>query len=198
MQSERYRDAGDELAQIVKEFPERQDLAQEITQIRQLAARSMLREIQLCANAGQHQFAQTYLTQFPADGVDGETLQEVRERLERYTAETKRREGIVSRLRQEVGKIVDQNARRLAEEFAAEIATGLNEETVNRLTSFERLESDPTMSPDQKVALAVSGWIIGTAKSTDNFPVAVSLAEIRARVAVPARPDRGQSPASCE
>jgi hypothetical protein len=182
LQSERYPDARDELAQIVKDFPERQDLAQEITQIRQLAAQSMLREIQLRANAGQHYFARTYLAQFPADGVDGETLQDVRERIEKYASETKRREGIVKRIRQEIDKIVDANARRLASEFAAEIEIGLNEETVSRLTSFERLESDSALSPDQKVALAVSGWIIGAAKSVDNFQSAISLAEIRSHI----------------
>jgi hypothetical protein len=157
-------------------------LSQQIGQIRQLAAQSMLREILLRANAGQHQLAQLYLSQFPSDSVDGETLQEVREHLEKYAAEGKRREAIVKRVREEAEKVADAVAKKLAIEFATEIAMGLNEETVNRLTSFERLESDPTLAPEQKVALAMSGWIIGTAKSTDKFPAAVSLAEIRTHV----------------
>ena len=39
LQSERYRDAGEELEQIIKDFPERKDLEEQIRQLRQLGAR---------------------------------------------------------------------------------------------------------------------------------------------------------------
>jgi predicted esterase len=185
MQAERYLDAGNELAQIVKDFPERKDLAELVRQLRQLAARALLAEVQLRANAGQHQIAQlTLLTlsKFPGDSVDGETLQEVRERLEKYALDAKRRESIINQLKAEIAKIGDENGRRLAEEFAVEIATEVNEDAIARLTSFERLASDASMTPEQKVALAISGWIIGTAKATDKFQAAISMAEVRDHV----------------
>ena len=35
------------------------------------------------------------------------------------------------------------------------------------------------MTPEQKVALAISGWLVGANQATDNFQVAVSLAHVR-------------------
>jgi pimeloyl-ACP methyl ester carboxylesterase len=182
LQSERYRDAGDELAQIVKDFPDRKDLEDQIRQLRQLAARSLLKEIQLRATAGQHKLVRSYLSQFPTEGVAGETLQDVRGRLDRYALEDKRRESLIARLGAEIARISDNNGRRLAEQFAVEIAAEVNDDAIGRLTSFERLQDDPAMSPEQKVALAMSGWLVGAAKAIDKFQTAISLAEVRDRV----------------
>ncbi len=50
--SERYRDAGIELEKILKDFPQRQDLQQDIKQLRQFGAKLILSEIQLRAERG--------------------------------------------------------------------------------------------------------------------------------------------------
>lgn len=182
LQSERYHDAREELEQIVKQFPERQDLQQDIRQLRQLAARLVLKEIELRSDAGQHQLARALLSQFPSEGVAGETLQQVRELLDKYADEDARRKAVLDELNAQVAKIADENGRRLAEEFAAEIAKELNEDAVSRLTSFERLADDPKLTAEQKVGLAISGWLVGTNQATDNFQVAVSLASVRDRL----------------
>ncbi|MEX0614134.1 MAG: peptidase, partial [Pirellulales bacterium] len=158
------------------------DLEQDIRQLRQLGARLILKEIQLRAAAGQHELARGLLAQFPAEGVAGETLQQVRELLTQYAAEDERRKHLVDELTAQVGKIADPNGRQLAEAFAKEIAADLNEDAIGRLASFERLADDDELSPDQKVALAISGWLVGANQATDNFQVAVSLAVIRDNV----------------
>jgi hypothetical protein len=179
LQSERYRDAGAELEQIVKDFPDRKDLEQEIRQLRQLGARLILQEIQLRSAAGQHKLAQELLQQFPSEGVSGETLQEVRELLTQYGAEDGQRKTSIDALNAQIAKINDPNGRRLAEEFAKEIEGEVNEDAIKRLASFDRLVDDAAMTPDQKVALAISGWLCGSNQATDNFQVAVSLATVR-------------------
>ena len=55
----------------------------------------------------------------------------------------------------------------------------MNEDAIERLASFERLADDAAMTPEQKVALAISGWLVGANQATDNFQVAVSLAHVR-------------------
>jgi pimeloyl-ACP methyl ester carboxylesterase len=182
LQSERYRDAGTELEQIIKDFPERKDLEQEIRQLRQLGARLILKEIQLRRGAGQHQRSRVLLEHFPSEGVSGETLQQVREWLNEYTAEDARRKMLMEQIGGQVAKIGDENGRRLADEFAKEIAAELNEDAIKRLASFERLLDDAAMTPEQKVALAISGWLVGANYATDNFQVAVSLARVRDQV----------------
>jgi pimeloyl-ACP methyl ester carboxylesterase len=179
LQSERYRDAGQELQQIIKDFPDRKDLEQEVRQLRQLGARLILNEIQLRRLAGQHKRIRGLLEQFPTEGVSGETLQEVRELLNEYAVEDAQRKALIDELNGQIGKIQDPNGRRLAEEFAREIAAEVNEDAIKRLASFERLADDAAMTPDQKVALAISGWLVGANHATDNFQVAVSLANVR-------------------
>ncbi len=81
LQSERYHDAELELAEIIKDFPEHENLNEQIRQLRQLGANLILKEIQLRAKAGQRQLARELLAKFPSEGVAGETLEQVRELL---------------------------------------------------------------------------------------------------------------------
>ncbi len=179
LDSERYRDAGAELEEIIKAFPERKDLQQDVRDLRQLGSKLILKEIQLRSKAGQHQLARNLLSQFPSDGVASETLQQVRELLDKYTAEDTRRKTLIDELNKNVAKIADDNGRRLAEGFAKEIAAEVNEDAIARLASFERLADDAQLAVEQKVALAVSGWLVGANQATDNFQTAVSLAHAR-------------------
>jgi pimeloyl-ACP methyl ester carboxylesterase len=179
LSSERYRDAGAELEEILKAFPERKDLQQDVRQLRQLGAKLILKEIQLRAKAGQHQLARNLLSQFPSEGISSEVLQQVRELLDKYAAADARRKTLVDGLNALVAKIADDNGRRLAEGFAKEIAAEVNEDAIGRLATFERLADDEKFSTEQKVALAVSGWLVGANQATDNFQAAVSLAHAR-------------------
>ncbi len=180
--SERYRDAGIELEQTLKEFPQRQDLQQDIKQLRQLGAKLVVKEIQLRAGAGQHKLVRNLLTQFPSEGVAGETLQQVRELLDKYAAEDARRQKVLDELNAQVASIADENGRKLAEAFVKEITTEANEDAIARLASFERLADDVALKPEQKVALAISGWLVGSNQATDNFQTAVSLAHARDKI----------------
>ncbi|HEX4412921.1 MAG TPA: peptidase [Lacipirellulaceae bacterium] len=179
LDSERYHDAAIELDKVIKDFPQRQDLQQDVKQLRQLGAKLIVKEIQLRAGAGQHQLARTLLSQFPAEGVAGETLQEVRELLEKYATEDTRRKAVLDELDAQVAKISDANGRQLAENFVKEITTEADESAIARLASFERLIDDPALKPEQKVALAISGWLVGANQATDSFQTAVSLAHAR-------------------
>jgi hypothetical protein len=179
LDSERYRDAGAELEAVIKAFPERKDLQQDVRELRRLGSKLILKEIQLRAKAGQHKLARTLLTQFPSDGVASETLQQVRELLANYAKEDARRKNLIDELNKNVAKIADDNGRHLAEAFAKEIAAEVNEDAITRLASFGRLADDDKLSAEQKVALAISGWLVGAPKATENFHTAVSLASAR-------------------
>ena len=182
IQGDRYRDAREELERIVKDFPERKDLEDEIRQLRQLGARRVLAEIKLRADAGQDGLARALLAQFPADGVAGETLAEVRELLAKYDAEDKRRKRVLDELEAQIALLPGENERRLAERFAKEITAEADSDAIGRLASFERLADDAQMTPDRKVALAISGWLVGANQATDNLQVAISLAGVRDKV----------------
>jgi pimeloyl-ACP methyl ester carboxylesterase len=182
LESERYSDAGAELSEIIKAFPERKDLEQDVRELRQLGSKRIFKEMQVWAKAGQHKLVRNLLSQFPSDNVASETLQQVRELLAKYTIEDTRRNALIDELNKNVAKIADANGRRLAEGFAKEIAAEVNEDAISRLASFERLADDAKLSVEQKVALAVSGWLVGANQATDNFQTAVSLAHARDKI----------------
>ncbi len=50
---------------------------------------------------------------------------------------------------------------------------------LGRLASFERLADAKDLTAEQKVALAISGWLVGANDATDDFHLAVSLARVR-------------------
>ncbi|MFO0262193.1 MAG: hypothetical protein ACK53V_11245, partial [Planctomycetota bacterium] len=47
------------------------------------------------------------------------------------------------------------------------------------LAAFVRLSDDATIGAEQKVALALSGWLLGTNSVVENFAVAASLWPVR-------------------
>jgi pimeloyl-ACP methyl ester carboxylesterase len=182
LDSERYRDAQLELEQVVHDFPDMKELSDEAAELHQLGARLALKEIQLRAEVGQVQLARALLSKFPSDGVAGETLQHVRELLANYDTGDQQRKDLLARVNAQVALVKDDNSRHMAEDFAKEIASDADSEALGRLSSFDRLADAADLSAEQKVALAISGWLVGANEATDDFHMAVSLAEARDKV----------------
>lgn len=179
LESERYRDAEQELAEIIQDFPQHEHLNDQINQLRQLGANLVLKEIQLRAQAGQGNLARDLLAKFPTEGVSGTTLEQVRDLLGKYADEDHHKQDLLAELNANVALVTDANNRQLAEDFAQEIAADANADTLGRLASFERLADAKELTAEQKVALAISGWLVGANDATDDFHLAVSLAQVR-------------------
>ena len=179
LQGKRYRDARLELEKIITDFPGLEDRQQEIRQLRQMGARSILEELKLRTRAGQHQLVRTMLDQFSTEEVDGETLQQVRELVKQHESNEARQAALLTQLNDLAGQISDPIHAELTAKFLQEISAGLNSDTVSRFNSFARLVDGSTLTPGQKVALALSGWLVGSNNATDNFAVALSLTEVR-------------------
>ncbi len=60
-----------------------------------------------------------------------------------------------------------------------EILREVNLESVNRLADYQRLRSDESLSAEQRVALALGGWMLGGGSGLDNFATAKSLTRVR-------------------
>src|SRR5690606_30739487 len=48
--------------------------------------------------------------------------------------------------------------------------------------AYLRLADDALLTAEQKVALAISGWLLGSDDATDSFAVAISLMQVRDKV----------------
>lgn len=182
LQSERYRDARRELQAIARDFPEMDDLQDDIRQLRQLGARRILDEIELRREAGQYQLVRALLSNFPGEEVAGATLERVRELLSEDDRRAERRQRVVDLMAEVVDQIAEPATKKVTQEIQQEIASQLNESTMPRMTAFLQLADGGNLSPEKKAALAVSGWLLGTNGATDNLAVALSLSDIRHKV----------------
>ncbi len=179
LESERYRDARLELETVVQDFPERPELQAEVNALRQVGARRLLAEIELRRQAGQNRLVQQLIAQFPAEGVAGQTLESVREIGRDYQSKRQRGEMVLSLLKTHLDAVEDSSLRQQLEGACDEIRRELNYHTLDRMAAFERLVDDPKLSAQQKVSLAVSGWLLGTHSATENVLVSLSLFQVR-------------------
>lgn len=179
IQAERFRDAREELEAVIADFPALADLQKQVVALHQMSSRRLIQEIELRRAAGQHALAYSMLDQFPAEGVAGEILLQVRDMLDQYKALKQQAEQATAALKQHTAAIDNADTRAGVETVVDELLRELNLNTFDRLADYLRLSSDESLKPEQKVSLAVSGWLLGSGAGIENVAVASSLYEVR-------------------
>lgn len=179
IQAERYRDALVELDRIIEDFPEKEELKEERSRLYQLVMTDLIREIELRRDAGQYQLAYRLLNNFPEEDVAGELLLRVSDLLTEYEemyAEAERGQTLIKK---HVEKLTDHRRKEEIAAITQEIANQLNVHNIDRLADYLRLADDDELAIDQKLALAISGWLMGSGNGIDNLPEALSLVKVR-------------------
>jgi pimeloyl-ACP methyl ester carboxylesterase len=179
LQAERYAEANKELQAIIKSFPDQKELEAEARQIRQMGARRILKEIQLRREAGQHQLVGQLLENYPTEDVPGDTLQQVREALANYQAEMNGMQIVAANVRKQYQALGSDDTRALVKPIVDEIERNLNFNNVDRLLSFTQLFDDASLAAEQKMALVISGWLLGQGGAFQDFGQAVPLIQVR-------------------
>jgi predicted esterase len=183
LQAERYEQAAAELESILRAFPNDPDLPEQlnrlILKIKQLGAERLLRELDLRRDAGQHALVWSQLQNFPSADVAGEILQEVRETIREYEARREQGKGILDRIDQLLAEVSDEDTRDRIRPVRDEMFRELNVNTLGRMAAFRQLAGDESLLAEEKLALAISGWLVGSDSATPKLPVALSLYEVR-------------------
>jgi predicted esterase len=179
LQSERFKDARVELEQLIQEFPDLAHLKDQVKELHRLSADRLLKEIDLRREAGQFRLATMMLEQFPVEGVPGETLLKVRETLDAIRAQQTQGQQVLKLLDQHAAALKADATRAELKEIVAEVKHELNINTLDRLADYLRLADDPKMSAEQKMSLAISGWLLGSGAAVDNLGVSTSLVKVR-------------------
>ncbi|MEX2559144.1 MAG: tetratricopeptide repeat protein, partial [Pirellulales bacterium] len=183
LQAERYKDAELELDQVLNDFPERKEqFARTLLELKQAFARRALAEIRLRSQAGQHRLAQRMLKQFPTDKVAGETLQAVSELQNDYRARFEQGDEVLNKLDEHLALIRDFALRDRLKPIRDEIHDELYLDSLPRMAAYRQFWDDSTLEAEDKLALAVSGWLVGANDATRRLPVALSLYEVRGLV----------------
>jgi predicted esterase len=184
IQSERYEEARKVLDDLLKAFPnlsadEKEQLQTSLRAIVQLSAERLVRELKLRHDAGQHQLVWQMLNKFPAEGVGGEILQPVREMIQDYqTRETRRRE-VVKQLNALAARLKDTIAKENLKPILDEIAAEIGPDTLGRMAAFLQSADDQQTPDAEKLALAVSGWLLGADAATPKLSAAISAYKVR-------------------
>ncbi len=178
-QAERYEDARQELAEVIRDFPALAGFAKQERELLQLSAGRLLQEVELRRTVGQHRLAIELLRDFPTQGIAGETLVKVRETLQEYEERFQQGKQGVEALAKMVGQLEDGARRARIEGLTSEIQLEMNFNTLPRFADFLRLAGAEELTREQKISLAISGWLLGPGSATDNLSVSLSLADIR-------------------
>jgi len=186
LQSERYGQSYQTLEKILADFPNDADLRKRlepiIQAIRQRRARQLLDELKLRQQAGQLRFVEESLKVFPSEGVAGDILEDVRQMVHECASQEAQRKELLERLDELLGKIEEEAVRERIAPIRDEIRAELNANTLARLAAFRLMLDDESQPPESKLALAISGWLLGGKSATERLPVALSAWEVRALV----------------
>lgn len=178
--AKRYQDAIFIVEQIIKEMPEMEgEMRKKLDKYRQDFADQMFDEVELRRKAGQYKIANSLLNSFDPSKLAEETKLKIQTRIREDIAEAKRFEGIVKSLRDLVKSLNDQAITNAINPIVEEIASHLNGNTIDRLAVFERMKDDVSTKAEQRVALAISGWILGGDSGIDSLTIAKSSIEAR-------------------
>jgi hypothetical protein len=175
-----YDQANSELDGILKDFSSEKEHVDSARQdLQRVLAMEYLDLIEAANKSGRHLWAQAALVRFPRNNADESLLTRAGSLDANYAAANHNRSEAQRLLEGLLGQSTDKALHGFFAEVIPAIVSELNLDTVGRLENFlsfagqaERARQQnrtPGYSPEQLLALAISGWILGNA-SADAKP----------------------------
>ncbi|WP_182868946.1 alpha/beta hydrolase [Stieleria mannarensis] len=182
IEAERFRAAEEELTRTIRAFPELKDMKTQLIGIVNRQANQLIDEAALRASVGQEQYARSVYQRFPMNAVGRITREKVKIAVEKLSETDRQVKELVDALRADLEQLPEGQRESLQSVFS-EIEKGLSSATLPRLNDYSRLRKSDTVSLDERVALAVAGWLMGPGSGEQNLVVATSLVKVRDLVA---------------
>ncbi len=169
-----YQPAERELEIVRKRFSKSVvDVDKVMVALAQARAQEILSELKLRRAAGQHLFVYTAAKNFPAENVPPSVLREVRDLTADYEQAREKGEQIVAQLGELQGLLKKDLRVKEVAPLRAEISEKLNFSSLERLDAFSKLGADQQLKPDEKLALALSGWVVGSENAVTELDQAL-------------------------
>ncbi|HCP82940.1 MAG TPA: peptidase [Planctomycetaceae bacterium] len=179
MQAELYQDALVELQATLKQFPDLKNLDQQSQLLHQQAIERLISEIENRKEGGQHERVFKWLANFPTTGVAVETQLRARDLLKEFADEAQQHKRALDLFESLLEEVTDADMKKKIEPIHQEIKDELNLNTLNRMSDFLRLSTDDTISPESKLSMAISSWLLGAGNINENLAVSASLYNVR-------------------
>ncbi len=186
-EAQRYREAIAELEFVRLTFPDLQAKWDDtLAELRQSYGRQILEEVRLRRESGQDDLALALAQALNKEGLAAriglDFEQEINAILEERTEAAKLREQLLADCQAQVDASATPEEKLLLVEMMAEFETLVDPVTAPRLASYRLRAADPQFSPEQRVGLAISGWILGSSAAIDNYATSQSLITVRGLV----------------
>jgi len=181
-QAKRFDLARRELEAAIEAFPALADQQSQVRELVQRQALQLLDEVELRRDAGQRQLARSIAAAFPQPELAVETRLRVRRLLDEISEREGACEAIVSQLASQVVQL-PADAQPETNELIEELRRDLNPDTIRRLNDYERLGAATELPVENRVALAIGGWLLGPASGLQNLAEARSLWRARPLIA---------------
>ncbi|MCA9071919.1 MAG: hypothetical protein KDA84_23485 [Planctomycetaceae bacterium] len=170
IQAGMYVQAGNELDSVVRDFPElKATVDQVITGLRSTQAQQLLVDLRRRRDSGQYQLAALALNNFPKTNLTADVLKE----LEDLKRELEKRLYDLERVRLSLSMlqrtVEDEAKRAKLEAIRSAVGDNLDAVGVERMQAFLKLENDASLTSEQKLALAYSGWMFGSAHAITDL-----------------------------
>ena len=184
-QAERYEIAAFELNRVIQQAEGedaekiKKTLAPTLAMVRQLSAKRALKELHFRMGKGQYALVQEMLDLFPTKGVAGETLVQVQDLKKEFKAMDERIEKLIENIQACWKELKDEETRAVLKPVLVEILETVNYTTLPRMEAFEQMADVEGTDPQEKLALAVTCWLMGSKSATDRLVTAVSAVRIR-------------------
>lgn len=186
LRAQQFDEALKELDLIERRFPERKDqVNQDRARVRQSRARQVVREINRRIESNQTDLAKELAgAHMNKEGVAQNTLIELQDILSNIDAadakviEVREKVSELVQQYQGAGKPTDQQ-KMMLQQFLAELNSELSPSNVARLDSYLVQANDAAQTDEQKVALAISGWLRGSNNAVANFATTESMFTVR-------------------
>ena len=178
----RFGDAKEALKETIRDFPNEKSLEQQLIGLTQRQASQLLDEAETRSKSGQYQLAKKILENFPTNDVGRVTRLKVQDAVASLLQKEKNSKELVTQLRNQTSQLPKGQAAKIAG-IVDEIATGLSADTLVRLSDYSRLKDAQTIAIEDRVALAISGWFLGSGSGVQNLAIAASLGQVRDLVA---------------
>ena len=147
--------------------------------IREELARLIATNLEKRSMAGQHRTAAEYARRYPQENLTPETLVRVGQLVKRYDDIDRRIASIRLALPELAGSLDDAALRAQAQQAARNVVDHLDADTIDRCAAYELIADAADLPPANKLAMAMSGWLMGAEYSIQNLPEALSLLEGR-------------------
>lgn len=189
IQAEHYKQAFDELDAIGRDFAGDKDMQEMVEKskadhekLMNYFGSEILNRLKKRKRAGQHELAETYAKALVQQPLSGAVEQDVRQYLRSYEESRRTIERAKLLLADWQAKLNDAEQEKLLQPLRSEINDQLDFETLPRLTAFLNAEADNQYKPSQRLALAYSGWLLGSENADPDLDQVFRMSDARQSV----------------